>query len=90
MLEDTESVVAKFAAWGYQVHSVEQALQSLCSQTLLTPIRQEDSEKLAKRMSINSTGYAHVIRLASQKVYRTAMALISRPVRKLNQDKKRW
>ncbi|HEY9625680.1 MAG TPA: hypothetical protein V6C84_00120 [Coleofasciculaceae cyanobacterium] len=77
-LEDTESVIAKFAAWGYPVHSVEQALHALCSQGLLTPTRQENLRKLSPRISLSSIGYAHIARLAPQKVYRTAMALISR------------
>lgn len=77
-LEDTDSVIAKFAAWGYSPHSVEQALQALCIQNLLTPLKKEESRVLSVRMSINSVGYAHIARLASQKVYRTAMALISR------------
>ncbi|MCY7274940.1 MAG: hypothetical protein LH702_14710 [Phormidesmis sp. CAN_BIN44] len=78
LLEDTESIVAKFAAWGYPAHSVEQALHSLYSQGLLIPITQEKPETLAARMSISSIGYAHIARLSLQKVYRTAMALISR------------
>jgi hypothetical protein len=78
LLEDTESVVAKFAAWGYPPHSVEQALEALCSQRLLTPIKQETPGILSTRMSISSIGYAHIARLALQKVYRTSMALISR------------
>jgi hypothetical protein len=78
LLEDTESVVAKFAAWGYPAHSVEQALEALCSQELLTPGKQENSGTLSTRMSISSIGYAHIRRLALQKVYRTSMALISR------------
>lgn len=77
-LEDTDSVIAKFAAWGYSPHSVEQALQALCVQNLLTPLKQKDFRVLSIRMSINSVGYAHIARLASQKVYRTTMALISR------------
>lgn len=78
LLEDTESIVAKFSAWGYPSHIVEQALQALCSQGLLTSTKQENSETLSTRMSISSVGYAHVARLALQKVYRTTMALISR------------
>lgn len=78
LLEDTESVIAKFAAWGYPVHSVEHALKSLCHQGLLTPSKQRNSEVLAPRISISSIGYAHIALLASQKVYRTTMSLISR------------
>jgi hypothetical protein len=78
LLEDTESVIAKFASWGYPTHIVEQALQSLCSQGLLNPIKIGNPERLSTRISINSAGYAHVTRLASQKVYLTAMALITR------------
>ncbi|MBW4466108.1 MAG: hypothetical protein KME07_11820 [Pegethrix bostrychoides GSE-TBD4-15B] len=77
LLEATESVIAKFAAWGYPAHSVEQALKALSSQGLLTSVK-ENSETLSIRMSISSIGYAHIARLALQKVYRTAMALISR------------
>lgn len=78
LLEDTESVIAKFAAWGYPVHSVEHALKSLCHQGLLTPLKQANPDLLAQRISISSIGYAHIALLASQKVYRTTMALISR------------
>jgi GTPase SAR1 family protein len=77
-LELTETVIAKFAAWGYPTHAVEQALQSLYSQGLLTSIKQEKSDMLAVRMSISSVGYAHIARLSLQKVYRTAMALVTR------------
>jgi hypothetical protein len=45
---------------------------------LLTSIKQEKSDMLAVRMSISSMGYAHIARLSLQKVYRTAMALITR------------
>lgn len=78
LLEDTDSVIAKFASWGYPTHSVEQAIQSLCSQGVLTGIKTKNSDRLSTRISINSTGYAHITRLATQKVYLTAMALISR------------
>ena len=78
LLEDTDSVIAKFASWGYPTHSVEQALQSLCSQGLLTGIKTKNTDRLSTRISINSTGYAHITRLATQKVYLTTMALISR------------
>ena len=78
LLEDTESIVAKFSAWGYPPHIVEQALQALRSQGLLTSTKQENSEMVSTRMSISSVGYAHIARLTLQKVYRTTMALISR------------
>jgi len=78
-LEDTEIVISKFSAWGYPIDAVEQSLQSLYSQKLLNPIDlKECQQQLPKRMSISSTGYAHLTRLAPQKIFRTAMALICR------------
>ena len=78
-LEDTEIVISKFSAWGYPIDAVEQSLQSLYSQSLLNSIdSKKDQQELPKRMSISSTGYAHLTRLAPQKIFRTAMALICR------------
>jgi hypothetical protein len=81
-LEDTEAVLACFAAWGYPLAALRPVLRSLLVDGLLRPIDPSSSPEaeyvIPPRMTLSPAGYAHVHHLLRLKPYRAAMSLMTR------------
>jgi hypothetical protein len=84
LLERTETVIARFASWGYSPAIVDMALSTMLADGVVRAF--EESERgprsltngLPQRIAITASGHAHLTRLLALPAYRAAMACITR------------
>lgn len=75
--EDIETIVGRFAAWGYPVASIRDVLDEHVRHGTLRAHGQPVDGGLPRRLSITAAGYVHLTKLLDLPAYRVAMALVT-------------
>lgn len=82
--ETTETIVARFGMWGYNIGDVENSLRYLLKLRLARPhdrseaAPEHDWRELPHRITLTASGHVHVHRMANLPSYRLIMGMLSR------------